>query len=759
MKLNAFLALVAGILLLITTACTGTIPSVTTVTTVPEATSTIAEMSEPSSPLAAPSPDNISSQSEPTLPPQPQSTLVPAPVKGSYLIDQHASSKHDGLKDVTLILYHATLTDEHLILHIGFHNITDEEFYISGGLTRRDLQLVDAAGNEYEAVEFSDNLRLISPSDGFVAGQANVGDVVFPIPQGSEPYQLRLPWYELSFTLDQPMPPPAQPPSLGTYSLSLELYSSQQALVPVILRLDSVTLTEDRVIFTLAFINTLQREYYLGKGLTGNDARLLDAEFAAYTPVQVSDTLMEGISPPKGWLPGQVYAGEITFPRPTQLAEMKFVFPSYAAATLRFDTSGLVSAAVTSASSDVPPPTVTPTAEQLVLRELTSVLERQANAILTGDLKAYLSTFAADLQQEQQAIFTRIQQLPLSTYQLSLSPSTMLINSDVEKGRIKDIAVSLRYQLRGVSQDNPFQHSIRYTFVRQQDQWVIGSYELEDVPPFWWTDDVIVQETPHFLILSRPGAEAILATVAQECEQAYRDLQITGLALEERFVMYFIPTRDDFERQTRLGSRTLGAALSLYNLAGEQIQAIGRAFYINGEAFTNQSDDNGAFGRLATIRHELVHLALARETRFFTPIWLIEGAAMYFANQLTPDFRRSLVEDGWLDRLSLEQLTGEESLGDYDLLGRSVGYEYLFSGETVRYLIETYGMDSFLHFYRFFSNVPTDRVIDRMPLFHVGLGATFGNLSKELTPEALLDVYGITIAELDNAVKQRLREQ
>lgn len=35
----------------------------------------------------------------------------------------------------------------------------------------------------------------------------------------------------------------------------------------------------------------------------------------------------------------------------------------------------------------------------------------------------------------------------------------------------------------------------------------------------------------------------------------------------------------------------------------------------------------------------------------------------------------------------------------------------------------------------------------------------FGNLSQEVTPEALLSIYGITIADLDAAVKQRLREQ
>ncbi|MGQ9829824.1 MAG: hypothetical protein ACUVSW_18375, partial [Roseiflexus sp.] len=86
-------------------------------------------------------------------------------------------------------------------------------------------------------------------------------------------------------------------------------------------------------------------------------------------------------------------------------------------------------------------------------------------------------------------------------------------------------------------------------------------------------------------------------------------------------------------------------------------------------------------------------------------------------------------------------------------------YEYIFSGETVRYLLDTYGADSFREFYRSFTRVPPEKVIDRMPLFSVGFGSQFGKLSQEVTPEALLSVYGVTIADLDAAVKLRLREQ
>jgi hypothetical protein len=77
----------------------------------------------------------------------------------------------------------------------------------------------------------------------------------------------------------------------------------------------------------------------------------------------------------------------------------------------------------------------------------------------------------------------------------------------------------------------------------------------------------------------------------------------------------------------------------------------------------------------------------------------------------------------------------------------------------VRYLIDTYGTDSFREFYRSFSRVPLEKVIEEMPLFSVGFGSRFGNLSRKVTPEALASVYGVTIADLDAAVKQRLREQ
>ena len=60
------------------------------------------------------------------------------------------------------------------------------------------------------------------------------------------------------------------------------------------------------------------------------------------------------------------------------MVEVRFFFPEYAAATVRFNATGLASAEVTSATGGAPPPTATPTADQAALRELENLLERQA---------------------------------------------------------------------------------------------------------------------------------------------------------------------------------------------------------------------------------------------------------------------------------------------------------------------------------------------------------------------------------------------
>lgn len=712
-----------------------------------------------SEPPATSEPPRQETTATTAAPPTIAPTRAAAPSSdGVYRVDQSASSSRSALENVELVLYRATLTDDSLILRVGFHNISEKSFYLAGGVGADTFRLVDAAGTEYEPVAYSENLDNIDPPGGFIAGQANVGDLTFPRPAGPAPFELRYPSYDLiRFTLDQVIAAEALRVPEQTYPLGIELFSSRSALAPVLLRLEALTVTSDELIFDVAFVNTRRQPYDISRGLSGEDARLLDAEFAAYQPSSVSDSLRATIAPERGWLPGQAHTGQLTFPRPQHMEQLRFIFPEYTAATLQFGPSGLVNTSITSAAGAAPLSTPTPEPQEAVLRELDTLLERQARAVEQGDLSAYLATFTEPLQQEQRAIFERSRNLPLSGYQVEASPSTVVLSSDIAAGSIKNVTVTMRYRLRGAPEDNPLQHILTYGFERRNDNWLVSAYTPERQPPFWWTGDVIVRETPHFLIIARTEATGELDIVARECEQAYTELQAAGLTLTPRIVAYFATTQDDFETQTGQGSRTLGVAMSLYDLSSEEIQVLGRIFYLNGEAFQEETESAGPFGRQATIRHELVHLALAPETRPFTPPWLVEGAAMFYAGQNTPEFRDQLVTGGRLDSVSLARLTRADTLGEFDILGQSVGPEYVFSAEVTRYLIETYGQERYGELYRFFSRIPADQVRDRMPVFSGPFGSAFGNLSEELTTQALSEVYGLTIEELDAAVKQWLR--
>lgn len=202
---------------------------------------------------------------------------------GVYQVDRRARSSRSALENVELVLYRAALTGDGLILRIGFYNASEKSFSLSGGTGADRFRLADAGGAEYEPVAFSENLDRIAPPDGFIAGQANVGDLTFPRPTGPAPFELRHPFYDpIRFTLDQAASAEALRVPEQTYSLGIELYSSRSALAPVLLRLEALTVTSDELIFDVAFVNTRRQPYDIGRALTGEDGRLLDAEFAAY---------------------------------------------------------------------------------------------------------------------------------------------------------------------------------------------------------------------------------------------------------------------------------------------------------------------------------------------------------------------------------------------------------------------------------------------------------------------------------------------
>lgn len=678
-----------------------------------------------------------------------------AATPGTYRINQRAHSQQ--FTAFEAVLYQAILTENALVLRFGIQHITSELRYLNSYIGFNDLRLLDSAGNEYRPSAASANLERFNLKEGYLPGQANVGDITFPIPTAGGPFILQTPAFDpITFTLDRLAPAPELTVPNGGYPLDVALYSSHATLVPLRLQIEQITVTSDEIVFAVAFTNTGRRPVGISGNLTGSDSRLFDAEGVVYKPLRVSDSLRDGITPAGGLMPGQRYRGEIAFARPQPIEQIRFFFPRYTTATLTFNEHGVASAAVTSATGGAPP-RATPTVEEQALQMLEKLLNRQAQAVMAGDLAGYLSTFASDVQPAQTAIFERSRHLPLADYRLALAPNAFFVGSEWERGEQSQVTVNISYRWRGLPEENVFRHTLTYWFSRQDGRWVVSRYEVDRPAPFWWLDDAQFAESEHFLIFYRPAAADLANTVAAECEQVYAELQAAGLRLDSRFAVYVMVDQDDFREQTGQGARTLGLAIWNYLLLDETVQTQGWAFYLNGASFTERDAVDDPFGRKATIKHEMVHLALARETMPFTPVWLIEGAAIHFAGQYRPELRQYLISEGKPDQISLAQLTAADQLGQFDFIGGRAGPEYLFSAAVVQYLIDTYGSERFWDFYRSFSRVPAERLRQALPLFSV-MDSGLGPFRSEIVPEMLNAVYGLSLAELEAAVKASLHQ-
>lgn len=713
----------------------------------------IAEQVQPTSTLA-PDPDAVA-----TLSPTEAETVDFQGIQ-RYRIDQQASSDQEALERVALIVYSAERTERNVALRVAFENTSNEAFTIIGTIRGGDALMVDQQGNEYAPTAVSEELRTrIDPSGGFGPGGANVGEITFDV-VGDGPYKFLFPNYDpVPIRFDTPIDEAGFEIATGNYPIEQGLRSSEEALQNIELRLRSVGVTDDQLIFDIAFVNTGRQGYNLLVGPSGTDARLLDNESIQYEPIEVSESLADSIAPEQGWQPGEEYNGTLTFEKPAQFAEMRFLFPNYDALTVRFDENGIAEAQVTSPSGGAPLPTPTPDAEELTVAEIENVLREQAEAVQANDMNAYLNTFASELHDEQQRVLDRMSQVPLASYNLQLAPEETV--NDATQTVLNQLSIEINYTLDGIGDENTFIHVLAYDFVRDGAGWRVSAVDFDDNPPFWLTGDVVVRETTHFLIFARPESAADLPTLDAEAETAYTMLRDQGLALEPRYIAYFTASRDDFETLTgQAANRLLGLALSRYEFVGNVVDVNSRAFYINGEAFIDEQTGLNAEDRQTTITHELVHLALAQDTRPFTPIWLVEGAAVYYSEDTGLDKQAELLTDRRLDTVSLMDLTTVSSLGEHDFIGEQTNTEYIFSGETFAFLLETYGESTTLDFYRSFALVPSSAIRDEMPRFGNALviDTVFADLRQQLTDDRVQEFFNVRLEQLDTDVKTWIRE-
>lgn len=559
----------------------------------------------------------------------------------------------------------------------------------------------------------------------------------------------------------QPTAAPATAPAPPA-PLVLRADAFTAALRGVVVEVTAAAFDGDRLVLEVGFENTGDSSYAVAGDLGAADFRVGDDSGSA-APVGFSDELRR-LDDGGGLAPGARRSGAVVFPRPLGDAFVLRV-PGFEPIELRADRIAALDA---EAAPDQPASERRPAAEPAgagVLAELDALLARQASALERYDLDAYLETFVPERRAEEAEIFRRLRPLPVVAVELALDRAAA---SPRQRGGGLEATVELAFRLDGLPADNPFHHPLRVLFERRDGDrdggWLVASMaETGDRPILWRRGELAAQRSHHFLIYADPPIRSLLPELAADAEAAYAELQRRGLPLERGYLVVALADRAEFARLAgRVGA--LGVALARYRRDGDRFYVDSRAFYVDGTLFDDQSRRSlPPEARRVTVTHELVHLALAAESRPYTPVWLKEGAAVYFSGDRSFDADRRLVRAG-MDHLSLERMTAADVLGEHDRVGRQAADEYLFAGNVVAYLVEQHGRDRFLAFYRGFAERPAGDLVadlhsrslnDPALLLRVFENVP-GAIAGDLTDELLREHYGLDVAGLEAAVEEWL---
>lgn len=703
-----------------------------------------------------------------------------------FYIEKQVSNEK--VPNIIFSIRSAEVTAQQLILTAAFENVATKATRFSriDAVPLEQIQLSDGTGRIYQAQAADQTLLSIQPENGFAPNGANIGTISFALPAGPGPFTIGgihdYPVIEITTdmyanaTASLPTVDPLSLASVpdGNYDIYTQVLSSLEELEPLVLHIRTIDLTQDAINVHIGFSNNTLQQFGLLSGPSGENAWLLDRVHRQYAPYSVSDSLRNLITPEEGIAPGAEHQGTLTFPRPADLSELQFVLEPYSPITVRFGPAGL--SAVQNTGDPLTENGQLSSADPGVqaYREISALLNESARAVMEQDEAAYLATVSESIRPLHSYFFNRLSRLPKSDFQMKLLFPPQLKGIDVQRSdtiSTPTLDAQIRYNLSNISVDNPFVFDFSADFARVDGRWMITNLAPKRNQPFWWGQDFFLYETAHFLIFTRPDSVQNLQTLQAEVEVAYATLTALGIPLEQKYVAYFTGAEDSLYALTGMANTNLvGVALSRYDINGidrntgqRTINAINRAFYVNSEQFAlNSAAGNpveNSILRQSIITHELVHLAFSHDARPFTPPWISEGTAVYYSDQFALDSARVLALEGQFDQLNLTELTGLETLGDHDIIGQQTEMRYIYSGAAIRYLIETYGEAQVQTLFRAYASVPADYIEARMPAEQDAwtTRSVFSAMSLELTNDYVLSYFGLTLPELDQRIKEWLR--
>lgn len=630
-----------------------------------------------------------------------------------------------GLQGLQLVLHTIIQSDHDLQLRLGVYNPTDSAISASETLATGDIKLISYAnGKRIETAPDIHTLTELCPGGTLAAKIVHNGLLGFPLP-GLETgasslgtFTLRVaPFAPLSFSLDKDKAfvPVDYAATEKRSPLSFDVASSSEHLAIFTMRLNSLVVTNDSLEVVLAFQNSSRFPVTWTGKINGLQSRLITAQGDILQPSSVSDSLLKGIAPSgKIWTAGEDNFGWLRFPLPAAESadELMFCFPGYPPQRFTYDRDRRSwQPAARAKAADAPATKVEAVLdEELTYAALKSFWADATSELARGHFQTFLKRFKGEAERDQRISIANWSRLPVTSVKLSI-PEVQRVKPD-SKGLIKAVRIQMHYTLATLPRDNVFVCNMECDMRRDNEGgWTVEDIRYPRLQPFWLLGYTGVSQSEHFTIFYRPGPDALkeVELAVKQLEKSHARLLRTGLPLQPHHAAFLVASKPDFEKLTeRNPDHFSGVASAAYQYRDGRVSVINRAMYINDYRFFTPQRSSGKQDRQVVIQHEMVHLTLADQTRPWTPPWLTEGVAMYYASQCD-SFSRDALRRALTQEVTLSNLSRLPRLGADTEDPTRIMTEYQLSGETVTWLIKKYGEAAVLKLYAAYgAEIPDD---------------------------------------------------
>lgn len=383
------------------------------------------------------------------------------------------------------------------------------------------------------------------------------------------------------------------------------------------------------------------------------------------------------------------------------------------------------------------------------------MLDGRIDRLNQADLNGYLAPLSEEAKAAERTFAQGSLSVPIIVKRLRLSQATPIRTTD----NLNDVKVEFVYRYEGLPSDNTFRITWIYDLKKQGASWkVIHSRpEVGTHFPPWATGPIQVERSEHFLALFRPGlAKANQTIKVAEDARAQLASKLT-FPLEDNQLLLMAGNRAEYEQFSARTSpvSAIAQAETAFEVTPSSIKIRSRQIVLN---LDKLFEDGSA---KETFVHELGHLALARQTRPFTPAWVSESAAMFLAETRPVTTWKEGVRRGVFEGISFTQLNREAGLGLHDPSGEAASFQYAYASAAAWYLTEMFGSDRFFVFYNSYTSVSAATFYDRLPEPRTPQQEeqAVATLADETTRASLSQVFGISDTELDTRVRQWIRDE